>query len=122
MGGRLLASDATLAPYVRRCGELFDNFPLSISCRPLSIRGIGIDRKFRWTGFGAYAVRLLKLPFALRSFKNGRRSSGTLWAKLAFAQPHSERIILDLVHTMLEFDDEVRILQVELPAILPPCR
>jgi hypothetical protein len=29
-----------------------DNFPLSILCRPLSIRGIGIDRKFRSTGFG----------------------------------------------------------------------
>src|SRR5271154_4711147 len=29
-----------------------DDFPLSISCRPLSIRGIGIDRKFRWADFG----------------------------------------------------------------------
>jgi hypothetical protein len=37
-----------------------DNFPLSISCRPLSIRGIGIDRKLRWTGFGhdpAFGIR-----------------------------------------------------------------
>jgi hypothetical protein len=33
-----------------------DNFPLSISCRSMSIRGIGIDRKFRWTGFGPGAV------------------------------------------------------------------
>jgi hypothetical protein len=31
---------------------VIDDFPLSISCRPLSIRGIGIDRKFRWADFG----------------------------------------------------------------------
>jgi hypothetical protein len=27
---------------------------LSISCRSLNIRGIGIERKFRWTAFGRH--------------------------------------------------------------------